>query len=137
MSLYYFDTSIWLDIFEDRNEQQFQKSDFAQQLLNKIITANERIIVSDVVLFELKSARYSEEEINALLQPLKPVLDFIEASEKQLGKAKDLAAKRSVPKGDALHALIARDQRAMLVSWDKDFQKLLDIITPKNPRELI
>ncbi|MBI2047107.1 PIN domain-containing protein, partial [Candidatus Pacearchaeota archaeon] len=55
----------------------------------------------------------------------------------QFGKAKDLSKKRDIPLFDALHALLARDQRATLVTRDKHFEKLSDIISYKKPEELI
>lgn len=58
-------------------------------------------------------------------------------TEKELKKSKDLAGKRSIPQGDALHALIARNHKAVMVTFDRDFQKLTDIIKPKTPRELV
>ena len=36
MQRYYLDTSIWLDLFEDRNEPNFPKSDWAEKLNQKI-----------------------------------------------------------------------------------------------------
>lgn len=134
---YYLDTSIWRDFFEDRDEPNFPKTTLAHKLLVRIVTNDDLIIVSDMIVFELESASYTVAEIEKLFHPLKSVLLFVEASEKQVGKARDLATKRTVPKGDALHALIARDQKAILVTYDRDFQKLLDITTPKTPRELI
>lgn len=137
MIRYYFDTSIWLDWFEDRNEPGFPKTDLAYKLLSRIVMNNEIIIISGMVLFELGAVGYSSEEIDRLFKPLKQILVFVEASDQEIRKAKDLAAKRQVPRGDALHALIARDQKAILVTFDKDFQELLDIIKPKTPRELV
>ena len=61
----------------------------------------------------------------------------MESTEKQARKAKDLSSKRDIPKGDALHALIARDNKATLVTLDNHFKKLLDITKPKRPQDLI
>jgi hypothetical protein len=49
------------------------------------------------------------------------ILIFVKATSKQLGKAKDLASKREIPKGDALQGLIARDHHAILVSIRPSF----------------
>ena len=68
---------------------------------------------------------------------LKSIVIFVESTEKEIGKAKDLAQKRDVPKRDALHALIARDNNAVLVTLDNHFRKLTDIITPHSPKEFI
>lgn len=137
METYYFDTSIWLDFFECRNEQHLQKGDLAHQLLNKIVHDNAKIVYSDHVLFELKTLGYASFEIELMFNPLRPILLFVEATRKQIGKAKDLALKRGIPKGDALHALIARDNNAIMVTLDRHFKELIDIVEPKRPDELM
>ena len=38
---------------------------------------------------------------------------------------------------DALHALIARDNKCIMVTRDAHFKKLLDIINPKKPEDII
>src|SRR3989338_5394949 len=127
---YYFDTSIWLDFFEYRNEPNFPKGRWVQELINKIIESDAKILYSDINIVELGVAGYSSQDIDMLFKKLKPILTFIESTNKQIGKAKDLSSKRNIPKGDALHALIARDNKAILVTLDRHFKKLLDIIEP-------
>ncbi len=134
---YYFDTSIWLDFFENRNEPTLPKGDWAHKLLNKITEDNNKIIYSDNVILELGIVGYQPHEIDGLFEKIKPILVFVESTEKQIRKAKDLSSKRNVPKGDALHALIARDNKATLVTLDRHFKKLLDITEPKKPQDLI
>jgi len=134
---YYLDTSIWRDFIEDRDDAHFRKTTLAFGLLSKIIQENNRIIVSDVIVLELMAADYSRQEIDTFLNPLRAVLTFVEATKRQLRRAKDLAEKRNIPKGDVLHALIARDEHAILVTYDRHFQELLDIVRPMTPRMLI
>ena len=128
---YYPDTSIWLDFFENRNEPNLPKGDWAHKLLDKITQNNDKIIYSDNNIYELNMIGYSTHELGAVLQPLKPILIFVESTEKQISKAKDLSLKRNIPKRDALHALIARDNKSILVTLDRHFQKLRD-----NPLQL-
>lgn len=134
---YYLDTSIWLDFFENRNEPNLPKGDWAHKLITKIIKNNDKIIYSDNNIYELNIIGYPTYELDSILQPLKPVLIFVEATEKQINKAKDLSLKRNIPKRDALHALIARDNRAILVTLDRHFKKLLDITKPKRSHDII
>ena len=134
---FYFDTSIWLDFFEERDEPNFPKSQWANNLLNKIIRTDGRIIVSDIVVNELILIGYTLNEIENLLKPLKSILIFVEATKQQVGRARDLASKRDIPKNDALHALIARDDKAILVTLDNHFKKIRDIIEPNSPKKLI
>lgn len=134
---YYLDTSILLDFFENRNEPNLPKGDWAHKLLNKITEKNDKVIYSDNNIYELNIAGYSTYELDNILQPLKPILIFVESTEKQINKAKDLSVKRNIPKRDALHALIARDNKSILVTLDRHFQKIRDIIKPKRPQDLI
>ncbi len=134
---YYLDTSIWLDFFENRDEPHLPKGKWAHELLKKIIENNDKIIYSDNNIYELNIIGYSAYELDIILQPLKPILIFVESTEKQISKAKDLSLKRNIPKRDALHALIARDNKSILVTLDRHFQKIHDIIKPKKPQDLI
>ena len=134
--LFYFDTSIWLDFFEDRNEPNMQKGEWIHKLMKDIIINNCKILYSDNNLIELYALGYSRYEINDLLKPIKQVLIFVGTNEKQIGKAKDLSMKRSIPKRDALHAVIARDNNAVLITFDKHFQNLLDIVKPMKPQDI-
>ena len=137
MKRYYFDTSIWLDFFENRNEHNLPKGEWANKLINKIISEDNKIAYSDAVKDEIVDLGYSIGEVENLLEPLNRILIFVEATKKQFGKAKDLSAKRSVPLFDALHALIARDNKAIMVTRDAHFKKLKDIIKYKRPEDII
>lgn len=134
---FYFDTSIWLDFLENRNEPNLPKSDWARELVVKIISDEDIVIFSDNNLIELIQLNYSHFDIDEILKNLGVEIIMVEANDKQLGVAKDLSLKRKVPRRDALHALIARDSQAMLVTLDHDFQKLLDIIRPFRTNELL
>lgn len=134
---FYLDTSIWLDFFENRDEPNLPKGRWAHELLNKITKTDAKVIYSDHNIIELGLAGYSPHEIDGMFKPLKSILIFVESTEKEIGKARDLAAKRKIPKGDALHALIARDNNTTLVTLDHHFKQALDIIRPKRPQDLI
>jgi len=134
---FYLDTSIWLDFFEKRDEPDFPKGTWAKNLIRKIINDNNEIIFSDANMLELINNSYSQFEIEEFLSNLKEIIICIEATEKEIGKAKDLAQKRDIPKHDVLHALIARDNSAILIDLDAHFKKLTDIITSHTPKEFI
>lgn len=134
---FYFDTSIWLDFLENRDEPNFPKGMWAKKLIKKIIKEGNRILFSDNNFLELINNGYLEFEIEEFLSTLKPIIIPIEATEKEIGKAKDLAQKRDVPKRDALHALIARDNNSTLITLDNHFRKLTDITFPHSPKKFI
>lgn len=134
---FYFDTSIWLDFLEKRDEPNMPKSEWALKLVDNITNNNDTIVYSDLTLMELKNAGYSIFEVEDLFSALNLRLFFVEATREQFGKGKDLSYKRQIPKGDAIHALIARDNRARLITFDKHFEKLQDIIKVYNPKEIM
>ncbi|MEK6848885.1 MAG: PIN domain-containing protein [Nanoarchaeota archaeon] len=135
--LFYLDTSIWLDIFEDRDEAKFPKSQIARALLSKIIKEDDRILCSDMNLAELQDLGYTEYEFNELIKPFEQAIIFVDTEEKVIGRAKDISQKRNIPHLDTIHSIIARDNRAILITWDKHFQQLRDIVEPHTPREFI
>ena len=134
---FYLDTAIWLDLFENRDEPNLPKGKWSSELISKIVKNDDIIIYSDNNIFELIVVGYFQYELEKMFKSLRPILLFVESTEKQIGLAKDLSFKRNVPKRDALHALIARDNKAILVTFDKHFQMLLDITKPKRPQDLI
>lgn len=113
------------------------KGEWAKKLVAKIIRKGDIIVYSDLVLRELENEGYSSFNVEDLLFVLERNLLFVESTNAEIKRSKDLAFKRNVPNGDALHALIARDNNAIFVSLDKHFQSLLDIIHVKKPQELI
>ena len=127
---YYFDTSIWIDIFEGRDR-------LSKKLLDKIIYEDNRIVYSQAIIAELIGFGYHFFDIKDLFRPFRYILTYVLIAKHNLGKAKDLASKRGIPKRDALHALLAREYRAILVTRDRDFERLRDIIISKRPEELI
>jgi len=137
MKIFYLDTSIWLDFFENRDEPNLPKGTWARKLIKKIIREDGRIAYSDLTLIELGNTGYSVYDIENMFLPLKGNLIFVEFTKKQVGKSRDLSLKRGIPKGDALHALIARDNNFILITLDKHFQELLDIIKPVKPQDII
>ena len=122
MTLYYFDTSIWLDVFEKR-----ENFDLIQKLLDTIISNSDTILYSQVIIDELKMQGYSYQDVVLLFYPFKKILRYTDAGHNHLGKAKDLAEKRNLPKRDALHALITREEHALLITRDRHFLELKDI----------
>ena len=49
----------------------------------------------------------------------------------------ELKHKYNIPFGDALHAVLARDNNAILVARDHHFEEIQHIIKAKKPEELI
>lgn len=137
MVKYYIDTNIFRDYYENRVDKYKPLGFFANKLLQKIIKDNSKVIISDVVEAELK-VPYSEEEIENILAPLKEenLLENVGISENQTKEAAELAKEKNVPFADAAHAILARDNNAILVTRDRDFNKLRGIKDYKKPEDL-
>jgi|SRR3989344_3607770 len=133
MERYYLDTSIWLDFFEKRGKN----SEIARKLIEKIIDNNILIIFSNLNILELRNLGYSFDEISNMISILKDRIRraYISNEEKEL--AKKIALKKNIPEGDVLHAVLARNNEAILISNDLHFVKIKDIIEVRNPEEII
>ena len=132
---YYFDTSIWIDIYDKRG----YNGEIALQLMKKIIIENSFVIYSDMNITEFGDVGLSTFEINQMLSIAKPDhIKRVHPTRDQIIEAKRLAKQRNVPRGDALHAVLARDHGAQIVATDmKDFNKLKDVTRMKKPEELV
>jgi predicted nucleic acid-binding protein len=130
----YFDTSIWVDI----NDKRGYNGEHANNLMKELIVSDKTAVYSDVTVVELKKIGFSDREINAVLSIAKPDhIRRVHPTKVQIEEAGRLAKQRDVPLRDALHAILARDHEAQLVSRDKHFDWLKDITRAKKPEELL
>ncbi len=131
---FYFDTSIWLEIYEKRNKN----SEIALNLLLKIIDQNLKIYYSDLHIKELKNLGYNHDQINSILNVVKyNNLRHVHIYKKQLGDAKKMAKERDIPRKDVLHAILCKDNGLQLITRDYHFEKLKDITITKKPEDFI
>ena len=134
---YIIDTSIWVDLYEDRKGYNNEPlGDYAFKLLVKIKAKESAIVLTDFLVKELETL-YSIEEINGMFKPFEKIIKKIIATEKQREEAKKIAKERDVPAGDALHTIVSRDNDLILVTRDRHFRKLEDISKHYKPEELI
>ncbi|VVB81579.1 PIN domain protein [uncultured archaeon] len=136
MTKYYLDTSIWLDYYENRTDRFRPLGEWALALLSQIRIRSDKILVSDAVLKELE-IRYDSTKIREILAPFNNWIELIFTSENQYNESKLIARNRSLPKADALHAILSRDRSSILVSRDHHFEMLQDITKARKPEELI
>jgi len=69
---FYFDTSIWLDFLENRDEPEMPKGTWAKELIKKIVKEGNKILFSDNNMLELINRGYLEFEIEEFLDKLSP-----------------------------------------------------------------
>lgn len=133
---YYLDTSIWMDYYEDRRDPSKNIGEIAYKLLCKLLASKSKIVVSTFLLKELETA-YSIDKIRGITFPFEKLMEKIDVSEKQREEAKKIAKQRGIPVGDVIHAILVRDNNAILISRDKHFQLLKDICKIMKPEEII
>lgn len=135
---FYFDTAIWRDYYENRSDSLKPIGKLALQFIEKAIKEDNLILYSDLVVQELM-IKYNKEEISNILSILYKIglLEKVTISKEQAREASDLCTKRKIPFADALHAILSRDNKSILITRDKHFQKLIDIAEIKKPEDIL
>ena len=136
---YYFDTCIWRDHYENRYAFSGKPlGEYATKLFMHIIKNKDILLFSEFIVRELRND-FDEKEINDMLNVLfmTGILKSVEVSEDNYKEAKKIGSERNLPPGDALHAILARNNKAILVSQDEHHQKLKDIVEVKKPEQII
>jgi predicted nucleic acid-binding protein len=136
MQKYYLDTSIWLDLFEDKNQPGFPKGEYVNRLIYFIMEANGKIVISNATLKEIWNYGHIYPEFKIFLRSLRKIIIFVRYSENQFRRARDISKKRQLPHFDALHAIIARDSRSIMVTRDRHFNDLKDIVVSLRPEDI-
>ena len=134
---YLIDTSIWVDLYENRKGYHDEPlGDFAFKLFCMIKAKEDQIVITDLTIRELE-INYSMPEIKGMMKPFENILEKLVVSREQRDEAKKIASERNLPKGDVLHAILARDNNYILISRDKHFKQLIDISAHNKPEEII
>ena len=132
---FYPDTSIWRDYFEDRGNGVRPLGEFAFQFLKECRKWKCQILYSEPVLFELKD--FPKQWVEEMFSSFRDLLVKVPVSEKQNMEARQIAEKRLLPFNDVFHAIIARDNEAVMITRDRHFDELVDIVESKSPEDVI
>jgi len=132
---YYLDTSIWRDLHENRTDRFRPLGEWAFELIRKIREERQMILYSEIVLAEL-SKDYNNAEQVMEIAAKENILQKTDITEKQVKEAHNLCKELKIPFGDCVHAILARDNNAILVTRDRDFEKIR-FVAVKKPEELI
>jgi len=136
MKKYYLDTCIWRDYFENREDRFRPLGEWAFRLIKKIVGEGNLILYSELIINELRGF-YSEKEIKDIMG-IVPSNFLIEVKTRNyVKKAFELSKKVKIPKSDAFHAILAKDNKAVLVTRDKHFHELYKEVTIMKPEDLI
>ncbi len=137
---YLIDTCIWRDYFEDRvgrNKNPLGK--YAKKFIFNIMKKKDEILFVSKIIQELKN-NYEDKEIQDMMTILSMLvkIEWIEVTKKQFEEAEDISRNRNLPFPDCLYAVLARDNKAIMITQDNHFFKnLTDIANIKRPQELI
>lgn len=135
---YYLDTCIWRDHYENRISKTGRgMGDYATDFFRKIMANKKIILFSRLTYSELKVS-YTQEEVDNMLNLLflTGMLEKVEINDSQLQESTKISSERNIPGGDVLHAILARDNNAILVTQDKHFEKLKDLVVIKKPEDV-
>jgi predicted nucleic acid-binding protein len=134
------DSNIFLDYYLDRKDSLLPLGEFAFQFIKKAVSCEYFVIVCDLILEELeKILKIKREQVMRLIfsdLEKKQKLFIVEYSDELALNAKRIALKRSLPLNDCIFALIAKENNAFVVSRDRHFHELADLIMCKKPEEL-
>jgi len=98
-----------------------------------------KLLFSDLSVYELKLA-YGEQEIEEMfgILSMMKMLQRVEISQDDHAEAEKLAAENQVSKSDSLHAILARNNNAIVLTQNqKDFEKLEHIAPWTKPDYLV
>lgn len=134
---FYVDTSVWRDYFEDRKDDLRPLGEFAFLFFKKVKEDKDLIFFSKLVLEEL-AIKYNIKEIKEMFDILSTdnSLLRVKVKKKHILKAKKLSNKVGVHFGDCLHAVLAKENKAILVTRDKHFDMLKTFIEVRKPEDL-
>jgi len=136
MTIYYVDTSIWRDLYEDRRDNLRPLGEFAFQFFKNVIENKDTILFSDVVQEELLNY-FGMNKISEIIDIVqsKGLIVFIKINENEAKEAAKLCRNLKIPFGDAAHIVLAMDYSAILISRDKHIIEQ-DIVSAYKPEDL-
>jgi predicted nucleic acid-binding protein len=133
---FYLDTCIWRDLLEDRKSGYSFLGESAFQFLKSCREHEFRILCSDLVINELNNY-FSNEEIDSLLEPFLDLIEFVNYIKEEAIEARLVVNNiLGVHSADVLHAIIARDNNAVIITRDRHFDKLSEIVISLKPEEV-
>lgn len=133
---FYLDTAIWRDYFEDRKDGIRPLGEFAFQFLKNCEKKDCKVLYSETVVHELRKD-YSDKRIKQVFSSFEHFLEIVPISNEQYLESKKLTRiKTESHESDILHAVLARDNKAVLITRDFHFETLRDIVEIKAPEEV-
>ena len=135
---FYIDTSIWRDYYEDRRDKFNFFGEHAFKLFLQIKEREDIVVYSELVIKELKND-FDDSVIMEIFDIMKKenLLEKTDINKSDVEEATKIYKKLKIPFGDCLHAILARKHSAIMVTRDKHFELLRDVVEVKKPEDLI
>ncbi|MFH0798543.1 MAG: PIN domain-containing protein [Candidatus Woesearchaeota archaeon] len=133
--IFYIDTAIWIDCYEDRKDKFKDLGKIALIFFNFLLASKSKIVISNFLMEELSNF-YSLEQIKGMMLLYEHLFIKVNLTKRQMNEAQTIRMQRKVPLGDAIHAVLARDNNAILITRDGHFKLLKDICNIAKPEEL-
>ncbi|MEK6816313.1 MAG: PIN domain-containing protein [Nanoarchaeota archaeon] len=133
--IFYIDTAIWIDCYEDRKSGDLDIGKIAIIFFNFLLASKSKIVISNVLMEELSNF-YSLEQIRGMMSLYEHLFIKVNLTKRQMNEAQILKLQRKVPLGDVIHAVLTRDNNAILIARDKHFKILKDICNTEKPEDL-
>lgn len=133
---FYLDTAIWRDYFEDRRDGIRPLGEFAFQFLKSCERNGCEVLYSGLVVQELKSD-YSKERVAEVFSSFRHFLVEVPISNGQISEARKISSSvKGTHLKDALHAILARDNKAVMVARDWHFGPLEYLVKIAKPEDI-
>ena len=135
------DTHIFVDYYLNRSGGVVPLGEFAFQFFKSAVECKFFVIICQPVIDEICDAISKTEQVvwEMVLCNLRDAkkIELVEFSKEQVKEARILSKERDVPLYDALFAIVARDNDAVLVSRDAHHsERLSDLVNVFKPEEL-
>lgn len=124
---YFIDTCVWIDLLEDRKNF----GNHAARFLFRVIKRQDRVLINDFIFSELKKS-------NIIQKVLKGHIIKVRISRQQYLEAEKLSITRGLPLVDCIITILARDNKAYVITRDKHIlNRLSDIAISYRPEDII
>jgi len=135
---FYVDTNVWLDFALDRKDGIRPLGELAFQFFKKCIRNRWRILYSGLVVEELGRKLSPKEIMESCFHIVasEGLLKKVELPLEKEQEARRISKYEKVPLADATHALIAKHNKAVVVSRDFHFNVLAKIVKVALPEEI-
>lgn len=135
---YYIDACIWRDFHENREDNFRPLGEWAFRFL-RMIKENKSIVLYSSLTVDELSKDFNPKQIEEIFRIISEagLLQKVELNKQQFQEATKLKKERNLPFGDCLHAIIARDNEAIMITRDIHFEEIQDIVKSYKPEDLI